>query len=738
MKKAIGIDLGTTNSVVAFKDTTVKILRNQENEELTRSCVGDQNGELRVGRMAYQLLERDPANTVLSVKRLMGGAIHDQMVQDMIKNPYYKYNIVPLQGGTADAVAIILGGKQFTPEQLSAEILKKLKRDAEEKLGDEVTHAVITVPAYFTEKQKNATKVAAQLAGLKVQKLLAEPTAAAIAYGVDNLKSDEARTVLVYDFGGGTFDLSILNMVNGNYLEAGTGGDRWLGGDDIDRKLQELIFERVEKEYSLDDLADLIEKLPEKKRFQFEGQLRYKTEETKLQLSSMKSASIQIDNILEDANGDWIDIDVTIKREEFEALIRPMVIRSMELIDSLLEEVQYDMSVIDNILLIGGTSCIPLVKEMMIEKYGEDKVKTADKPMLAVAEGAAILAHRLGSDNSVDAIPEADVLEISYSTNHNYFIKLITSTGAVLEKIIEKNSPLPASTSRIFKTTTSNQKIVKVDIHSDVENGSLERQTFGFFALDENLPFGSDLVFDFKLGVENADEVLSVEVHPKGQKDKKKSIILGRGHFDEKALGTIEELSTKARNAIQKWILQDKYFLYAADLVKQAEAIGPNNDLNDRWLQIEEEAKTQFEKIKQEDEQEDPGRTHLIDIAVSLLNNYRDLMEYADINNLIRLVKDHQSADEEKRLAIIEEINQMMNNYVPVLILNLIKWASERALERPSMDMGSTDAQDDSSFLARAHDEIFAFLRSREEDKIEKGLTLLNETYPTAQKYFNS
>lgn len=738
MKKAIGIDLGTTNSVVAFKDTKVKILRNQENEELTRSCVGEQNGELRVGRTAYHLLERDPANTVLSVKRLMGGAIHDQMVQDMIKNPYYKYNIVPLQGGTAEAVAIILGGKQYTPEQLSAEILKKLKRDAEEKLGDEVTHAVITVPAYFTEKQKNATKVAAQLAGLKVQKLLAEPTAAAIAYGVDNLQSDEARTVLVYDFGGGTFDLSILNMVNGNYLEAGTGGDRWLGGDDIDRKLQELIFERVEKEYSLDDLTDLIEKLPEKKRFQFEGQLRYKTEETKLQLSSMKSASIQIDNILEDANGDWIDIDVTIKREEFEALIRPMIVRSMDLIDSLLEEVQYDMSVIDSILLIGGTSCIPLVKEMMIEKYGADKIRTADKPMLAVAEGAAILAHRLGSDTPVDTVPEGEALEISYSTNHNYFIKLTTSSGAVLEKIIEKNSPLPASTSRIFKTTTANQKIVKVDIHSDVENGALERQTFGFFALEENLPLGSDLVFDFKLGVENADEVLSVEVHPKGQKDKKKSIILGRGHFDEKAMGTIEEFSTKARNTIKRWVLQDKYFQYAAELVQQAESIGPNNDLNDRWLQIEQEVQTRFEQIRQEDVQDDPGRTHFIDIAIAFLNNYRDLMDLDDINNLRQLVKDHQSADEVQKQVIIDQINQMTNNYFPVLILYILKMASKRALERPSMDVGSTDAQEDSTFLSHAHDEIFALLRSREEAKIEQGMNLLNEAYPIAQKYFNS
>jgi molecular chaperone DnaK len=172
----------------------VKIIRNKENEELTRSCIGLRKEEILIGRTAYQLLKTDPINTILSVKRLMGGAIKDKMVQDMIESPYYKFGIAPLKGGTDDAVAVILGGKQLTPEQLSSEILKKLKRDAEEKLGDEVTHAVITVPAYFTEKQKNATRIAAQLAGLKVQKLLAEPTAAAIAYGVDNLNVGDAKT----------------------------------------------------------------------------------------------------------------------------------------------------------------------------------------------------------------------------------------------------------------------------------------------------------------------------------------------------------------------------------------------------------------------------------------------------------------------------------------------------------------------------------------------------------------
>ena len=320
MKKAIGIDLGTTNSVVAFKDTAVKIIRNKENEELTRSCVGSRKGEILVGTKAYLDIKRDQINTILSIKRLMGGAIKDKMVQDMINSHYYKFGITALQGGTDDAVAVVLGGKQFTPEQISSEILKKLKADAEERLGDEVTHAVITVPAYFTEKQKNATRVAAQLAGLKVQKLLAEPTAAAIAYGVDNMKTGDSKTVMIYDFGGGTFDLSILNIVDGQYMEAGTGGDRWLGGDDLDRKLQAVVLEKVSSQYKISNIKNLVENLSEKKRILFEGEIRLQTEAAKIQLSSAKTAQILVDNLLEDENGDVIDIDVTITRDAFEKI----------------------------------------------------------------------------------------------------------------------------------------------------------------------------------------------------------------------------------------------------------------------------------------------------------------------------------------------------------------------------------------------------------------------------------
>ena len=223
MAKAIGIDLGTTNSVVAFKDVTVRTIQTgANNEDLCRSCVAmDKNGNFIVGNSVYNAWKRHAPNIVVSAKRLMGAAINDANVQKMKGDKHsYPFGIQKLSSGTEDAVAILLHGKEYTPEQISAEILRSLKNDASTKLGD-VEYAVITVPAYFNEKQKSATKKAAKMAGLKVLQLLAEPTAAALSYGFDNLKPDEDKTLLIYDFGGGTFDLSILTAAGGQFVETG-------------------------------------------------------------------------------------------------------------------------------------------------------------------------------------------------------------------------------------------------------------------------------------------------------------------------------------------------------------------------------------------------------------------------------------------------------------------------------------------------------------------------------------
>jgi len=733
MKKTIGIDLGTTNSVVAFKDIEVKILRHEENKKSVRSCVSLQEEQILVGNKAYDYgLKGDPENTVLSVKRLMGGAWKDKMVQDMISNKkYYKFGITKLQGGTDDSVAVLLGGKQYIPEQISAEILKKLKRDAEEKLGDEVTHAVITVPAYFTEKQKNATKIAAQLAGLKVQKLLAEPTAAAIAYGVDNLKEGDTKTVLIYDFGGGTFDLSVLNIVvdgkGPQYMEVGTGGDRWLGGDDIDKKLQDLIFKKVESEYNISNLGDLIESMPKKKRNLFEAEINIKTEEAKIELGSSKNAEIYIPNQLEDENGEIIDIEFDITRQEFEKAIKPFIQKTINLIDELFKELGYDIGIIDNILLIGGTSCIPLVKQMLSAKYGNDKILISEKPMFAVAEGAGILSHRLGDESEpIDGI-------ISYTTNHNYFIEAQAKDGSTsFEKIIEKQMPLPTSKSIPLGTTVNNQKFAKVSLYSDVENNRKEWMTTSYFTIDVDLPIQSDIVFDIEM---DTNEIFNISAYPKGHKNLKKNIIIPRGKKDSTAFKTIAEFTNKILAEVNSWQAQDKYFKLLTEMIKLSENVGNNNGMDNRWSEIDFKIKNAYDEALKEDDEEREGSRdeNVISGAIILINEYNSIMRQSEVKILIELLKDYERADPIEKAEITGKVDKITDNYIDLFALFKLKAAAEKAINKPrGGELGETEAQKDSEYLNKQHDLI---LNCFQTGKRDEGYAILNESFVIAKKY---
>lgn len=715
MKKAIGIDLGTSNSVIAFKDTGVKIIRNKENEELTRSCIGLRKEEILVGRTAYQLLKTDPINTILSVKRLMGGAIKDKMVQDMIESPYYKYGITSLKGGTDDAVAVILGGKQYTPEQLSSEILKKLKKDAEEKLGDEVTHAVITVPAYFTEKQKNATRIAAQLAGLKVQKLLAEPTAAAIAYGVDNLKAGDAKTVLIYDFGGGTFDLSILNIVDGQYMEAGTGGDRWLGGDDLDRALQAYIFKRISMDYNIENIESLLQKLSKNRRDQFDFQIRDEVEKTKIELSSAMSSRLLMDGF-EDENGEWIEFDLTITRDEFEKLAKPFIERSIELIENLLKEVGYDISMIDNILLVGGTSCIPLIKQMLSQKFGNEKIKISEKPMLAVAEGAGILSHRLGDEYEPPVNGEIAVAEISYSTNHNYFIELKDD----YDRIIEKQMPLPCNVLRNYKTTVNNQKVVKVGIYADVESGEKEKQTMGFFTIEEDLPTGSDIVLDFTLGI---DEVFEVKAYPKTNKAKSKKIVLARGNKDSKTLDFLSSSLEKILGSNFTEAQRDYFFKSAKKEIEQINSLGIDNHDSEKWTEIEANIYTSYDRAGDINDSVDEDQLAML-FATILINEYPDLIGTDDTNRMKSLLSQVKNDDDPlQKIQATQKLKEITDEYPVLITLFTVKMSSDKAVKQnPS----------DGHRLLQMHDQIVNHFRNRRKDQ---AFALLDEAIELRDKY---
>ena len=599
MGKSIGIDLGTTYSVIGFKDTSVRIIRNNINEELTRSCVAQNDKkDFIVGKLAFDNMPKYIPNVVNSIKRLMGNAIQDDAVKKMKANKeYYPYEITNLSTGTDNAVAVVLRGTEYTPEQISAEILRKLKDDASNKLG-EVTHAVITVPAYFSEKQKTATRVAAKLAGLKVKRLLSEPTAAAISYGV-NMKEGEGKVLLVYDFGGGTFDLSILVIADNNFAEMATGGNRWLGGDNIDDLIKQHIYREFQKE-KRGSIKDLLEAMNARKQGNFLAALRKQIEDAKIQLSAVPSADIQLFSLLENEDGDDIDIEISLTRVQFESLIRPVVAETIRLTDELLETNGYPIDTIDHILLVGGSSCIPLVKTMLADKYGKDKILSSEKPMLAIAEGAALLAHdlpddfechkcgagldinqtvcpRCGADvgDIVQALSSSspDAIIINHTTSHNYFVAVLENGKRKLHKIIANAEVLPLNKPESFKTLMDNQKIVKIEIVADAENGTYESPSLGFYTIQDNLPKNSELVFDFYMDL---NQTLDVQIYPKGQKEKIEKVRLARGNADEKTLGSMAQM---IENVFASDMSDMKKSQFINDVQKQIERI--NKDLVD-------------------------------------------------------------------------------------------------------------------------------------------------------------
>ncbi|WP_430932183.1 Hsp70 family protein [Saccharicrinis sp. 156] len=657
--KVIGIDLGTTNTVFAITIDNTEILQNSENEDLTRSCVSYTNGDIKVGTSALNQLKRFPVNTVLSVKRLMGGSIEDDMVQSMLNHKdYYQFKIEPLRQGTNDAVAINIDEKQYTPQQVSAEILKKVKKDAENKVG-QVTHAVITVPAYFTEKQKAATKQAAELAGLKVIKLLAEPSAAAIAYGEEEINKDDSKTVLVYDFGGGTFDISVLSITGDSILEEGTGGDRWLGGDDIDRKLMDYVLSKVSEEYDIEDINSMIENLPLKKKYKFKDQLRSEVDKAKKTLSASTSANIFIDGTLEDEDGDDIDIDINVSRSDFEEVIKPIGERSIQLIEELLAKMDYEENMIDYFLMVGGTSSIPLLQNMMRERFLAEKVKVGKKPMLAIAEGAAKLAKSYGAieDTENVEVAEGDVM-VYTATNHNYFIEITDSDGNTsLDNIIEERMPTPLEETKTYKTVYENQQFMHLKIFCDIENGKYKLETQGYVTLDrDDLPKGSEVVFDFKIdGNENFDITATVL-------GKSKKITLSRGNKDSKAFLEIE----KAFELLNSDGFQEaKREGFMTDIHKSISKINDAGTIDDDhmlWDEIITDVSKAKTSLQQNENMSEENYTILL--ATIIINEYQRFIEPHALANIKRMIAEISSSNTPSIEAdMMIDINEFINNH---------------------------------------------------------------------------
>lgn len=672
MAKAIGIDLGTTNSVVAFKDVTVRTIQTgANNEDLCRSCVAmDKNGNFIVGNSVYNAWKRHAPNIVVSAKRLMGAAINDANVQKMKGDKHsYPFGIQKLSSGTEDAVAILLHGKEYTPEQISAEILRSLKNDASTKLGD-VEYAVITVPAYFNEKQKSATKKAAKMAGLKVLQLLAEPTAAALSYGFDNLKPDEDKTLLIYDFGGGTFDLSILTAAGGQFVETGAGGDRWLGGDDIDVILSDYVKEQIEANINI-NLQDLLSQKTEKEVKEFTAGLKSDVENAKKTLSQSTSATIFISQYLEDEDEEPID-DIVVSRDTFESLICPLIQRTIDLIEELLVKTSISADDISNILLVGGSSCIPLVKRMLVEKYGEEKVLSSEKPMLAIAHGAAILAASMDTskwkDDDDDDFDENEAPSdgpIVYTAKHNYLIQVLKEGKKELEPIIVDQTPLPYSINRQFYTTVNGQKIVEVRLFSDAEDGTYDKLASGFFTISENLRSGSKLNFTFNL---DEDETLRVKVKVV-ETGKTAQVVLGRGNKDSSCLS---EISSSIEDIMSDSAISDNnkltFISKIQSVIDTIEKSKLKSD-DDKWLNLEQQVKT----ARQLASEKEPS-TLGVKMATILVQQFGSFLDPADYNEMSSKLKLYNSSNDKfQKESINEELQDIANQYPLLLNIFLYK-----------------------------------------------------------------
>ncbi len=464
MTLTVGIDLGTTNSALAIKTLTTRVVPNAEGEDFTPSCVTvhqklDGEVAIIVGRPARDLVRQYPAETVLSVKRLLGRDFDEPEVQKFLTEKRYGYAIETVEAEPG-AIQIPLAGSHFTPEAISSLILKKIIKDGSKILDGSISQAVVTVPAYFSDRQKFATRAACEQAGIKVLRLLPEPTAAAIAFCSEN--AHDAKTIMVFDLGGGTFDLSVLSIVDGQYMEVTKGGDMWLGGDDIDVMLRNLVFEHAQKSLGCAPIGELMDRLDATSRIRFTVEIKELCERAKISLSFEDEANIQTYGLLKDENNKLVDIDVTITRQDFDDMLKPLVKNLVQMTEYILEDIRFEPGLIDEVLLVGGSSCIPAIQQALKEKFGDQKVKIHARPLFAIAEGAAIMAHRLASN--VDS--ESASLNLMHSVVHDYYLQL---ANASRHRLVARNSPLPSHVEEQLIFSQPGQDLARLRVFNDVD-----------------------------------------------------------------------------------------------------------------------------------------------------------------------------------------------------------------------------------------------------------------------------
>jgi molecular chaperone DnaK len=581
MAKIIGIDLGTTNSAAAVMEGgEPTIIPSAEGDRLVPSVVAmNKNHERLVGRPARNQAVVNPENTINSIKRFMGGKFDSPEVQKALEMVSYETKKAP----NGD-VRVIMDDKEYSPPEISAMILSKIKADAEDYLGEPVNQAVITVPAYFNDSQRNATKDAGKIAGLEVLRIINEPTASSLAYGLDKKQNE---VIAVYDLGGGTFDISILDVGEGVFQVRSTSGDTFLGGDDFDERIINYLADEFEK----DEGIDL------RKQRQSLQRLKEAAEKAKIELSTMQQTEINLPYITADASGPK-HLVKKLTRAKLEQLTGDLVEKSMKPVKQALEDAGLDPSDIDEVVLVGGMTRMPAVQEAVTEFFGKEPHKGVN-PDEVVAIGAAIQAGVLGGE--VDDLLLLDVTPLTLS---------VETLGGVATPLIERNTTIPARESQIFSTASNNQSQVEIHVLQGERAMANDNKSLGRFILDGIPPAPRgvpqiEVTFDI-----NANGILEVTAKDKATgKSQNITITASSGLSDEEVERMRQEAEAHAE--------EDKQRKEAIETRNNADNMAYTaektlNDLGDKVpAETKNEVETKIKEIREALEDEDASNERL-------------------------------------------------------------------------------------------------------------------------------
>ena len=635
MAKIIGIDLGTTNSCVSIMEgDSAKVIENAEGERTTPSVVAYTDGETLVGSSAKRQSVTNPENTLYAIKRLIGRKFSDEVVtKDAEMTPF---EIIKAKNGDAWVKA---NGESLAPQQVSAQILSKMKKSAEDYLGHEVKEAVVTVPAYFNDSQRQATKDAGKIAGLDVKRIINEPTAAALAFGLDKKTGDQK--IAVFDLGGGTFDISIIELaeIDGEkqFEVLSTNGDTFLGGEDFDLALIDHLVDEFKKDQNFDLKTDpaALQRLKEA------------AEKAKIELSSNQQTEINLPYITADSSGPK-HLLIKLTRSKLEALVEPLVARSLKPVEIALKDAKLKTSDISDVILVGGQTRMPMVQEKVKEFFGKEPRKDIN-PDEAVAVGAAVQGAVLSGD--VTDILLLDVTPLTLG---------IETMGGVMTPVIEKNTTIPTNKSQIFSTAEDNQTAVTVNVVQGERKQAKENKQLGLFNLDgiPAAPRGMpqiEVSFDI-----DANGILNVSAKDKAT-DKEQSItIQASGGLSEEE---IEKMVTEAEANAE----EDKIFEEMVQARNSADTLihSCKKTLEESADKVEENEKTQIEEaitvleeaMKGEDKQEIEDKTKALAEASSSLAQrlYAEQQENASTD---QDSQDSQASDDSAVDADFEEVKE--------------------------------------------------------------------------------